>query len=520
MRENKSRMIRSTSQPLNALDLNFQPTSEQHVQQYLAESSRSRKAKAMGMVRSIGRALSLTKSKQSATSNPPIIGVRDHGPIQAYQGIKPRPLKPPFTGPTMTPLKGISDLKGSTKTVQDTRRNSHSHLPLRSRQIPRKKLPHEAVQQAHVSSNSLYNSDWNHSRHALSLFEVAVSSPPTTPGKVEMITTKYERAAYERSQLDPRITRSVLVERHLNTTHDTQIPTNFYPQLDALDGLNTITPLKRSRRKPVSSRYLSDSFESLVNSNSLHTEEGCDPLNIVRTPGSKLLSKRSPYIRDPVSTATPPTPNFGESGTPSPAKWVDASFVFAREADQNPLSSTTPFTPGQDVEAETSFDRPQNDLFDEVLTTWDLPPMSLSRSNSLILERLPSSKSTLHEQKTKLSESTGTLLNSRPVQPVPTFYPSGRSFEPIRAAQSGDRLHQHGMRIDNEGNRRKLGGRTQRAVENLEGPQREITESPPTPWKRMAALLKPKSSDSSFHLRDDTKKMMLDARKRRSKSTS
>ncbi|WWD07782.1 hypothetical protein V865_005886 [Kwoniella europaea PYCC6329] len=64
--------------------------------------------------------------------------------------------------------------------------------------------------------------------------------------------------------------------------------------------------------------------------------------------------------------------------------------------------------------------------------------------------------------------------------------------------------------------RRKVSGRVKKAVEVFEG-RRDPSESPPTPWKEMAKLLRPKKSDSSIGLQEETRQMMSEAREKMSK---
>ncbi|WWC59356.1 uncharacterized protein I303_101908 [Kwoniella dejecticola CBS 10117] len=281
----------------------------------------------------------------------------------------------------------------------------------------------------------------------------------------------------------------------------------------------------RSARKAVPSTFLNDSFESLINSATTYGSQRGDyePLHVISTPGRLNTSRSGIEPEGHGAKSTPPTPDFGGSILPQPlfsSSANDPLPVLVPEAGEDKTFDHS--VDSYDLEAETSFDRRQNDLYDEVLTSWDLPPLSLSRSNSLVLGKITDPT----HLKRNLSKSTG-LLESRPALPPQIassiLHSPASSSYPIRAVPSQNRLGDAHVDVESRelGRRgkRKLSDKVKKAVEALEGQHmdREATESPPTPWKRMASLLQPKSSESSLSLREETKRMMCEAREKRSR---
>ncbi|OCF76830.1 hypothetical protein I204_02536 [Kwoniella mangroviensis CBS 8886] len=505
----------STS-PLAPTDLNPQPLQRGGGIEYLAESSKSRRSKAMGVVNKIGRALSITKSKDRRSS------INEVRPLinPSYQGhpatsgvmYTPKALRPHFTGPLMMPLRDDECI------ITDRRRRARPPIPLRSHQLSH---PQPSTQSG---ANTLYDSRWNQSRHALSVFEM--SSSPTSDSNRVHVHPNGERDVFQQPSrpglsmpTTPKPIRNDQFHPRENVSA-TEVVTSNRP-LPVIPK-DTVTPQRRSKRKPVpvTSSFFNESFESLIEKTTPSSvEESWKPLKIVRRPSSIMLEARIKEIQAKDTIHTPPTPKFGQSlPCPSPTPSSESSTVDLQTFG-DPLIDVLP---------ETSFEIGQDNLFDEVLTSWNLPP--LSRSNSLVLDKIhPSTKPDRKKEEDRLSRSTGKLnLVSRgyrerdaEIRPVPTFYPSGRSFEPIRATKSSDMLRtiQYSNAADSREeskDQREVGGRVKKAVEVLEG-RRDPSESPPTPWKEMAKLLRPKKSDSSIGLQEETRQMMSEARERMSK---
>nr|XP_019047284.1 hypothetical protein I302_03893 [Kwoniella bestiolae CBS 10118]OCF26214.1 hypothetical protein I302_03893 [Kwoniella bestiolae CBS 10118] len=507
---NHRHLSRSSTQPLAPTDLNPQPLNRSTGIEHLAESSKSRKFRAMEVVSKIGRALSITKSKDRKVSLDEATSAFPTQPSKRYQqdeGLRPKPLKPHVTGPVMMPLRDDEWIN------RGRRRGAQPPIPLRSRH------PTSSVQ---VAPEPLYSPEWNHSLQARSLFEMPLSTVPVPEtGHRDPFSTTHStpRSSHRPQRADrhrhhPTSTASALEERPLNTfseSHGKRPITRDKPSSNLLREATTPHKLKDnvSRRKPIPSSYLNESFESLIERTTpTSVKESWRPLNIVRRPSSIMLDNVKHHeTKDTIHT--PPTPNSGRpssfhSPSPSPSPTPSAGCVGTFE---DSLLHDQP---------ENSFEVGQDNLYDEVLTSWNLPP--LSRSNSLALDKIPTSSIRPEErEQEKLSKSTGMLDHhmrkerETELKSVPAFYPSGRSFEPIRTIRCSDMLRtaQYGNPIypqQGRGDKRKMSGRVKKAVEVFEG-RRDPSESPPTPWKEMAKLLKRKESDSSIRLQDETRRM-------------
>ncbi|WWD00473.1 hypothetical protein V866_007388 [Kwoniella sp. B9012] len=515
---NNRRLSPSSTQALAPTDLNPQPLQRGSGIEHLAESSKSRRSKAMGVVNKIGRALSITRSKDRKSSinevPPPLNPSYQGHPVTSDVGLTPKPLRPHFTGPVMVPLRDDEWIN------KDRRREARPPIPLRLHQASN---PRPSTQSG---ANTMHNSRWNQSRHALTVFEMSSSATsdsnrvhrhpygdrdvfqqPSRPGLSMPTTPKSIR----NDEFHPRTNVSA-----------TEIVTSNRP-LPVIPK-DTITPQRQNKRKPVPvpSSFFNESFESLIDkSTPTSTKDSWQPLKIVRRPSSIMLETRIKELQLKDTIHTPPTPKFGQplpSQTPSGSSSPELSMVDL-QTFEDPLIDVLP---------ETSFEIGQDNLFDEVLTSWNLPP--LSRSNSLVLDEIHrSTRPSRKEEDDQLSRSTGKLsLESRgyrernaEIRPVPTFYPSGRSFEPIRSRRSSDMIRkvQYDIEADpreESKDRGKVSGRVKKAVEVFEG-RRDPSESPPTPWKEMAELLRPKESKSSIELQEETRQMMSEAREKMSR---
>ncbi|WWD07781.1 hypothetical protein V865_005885 [Kwoniella europaea PYCC6329] len=386
------------SSPLAPTDLNPQPLQRGSGIEYLAESSKSRRSKAMGVVNKIGRALSITKSKDRRSSihevSPLLNPFYQGDPVTSDARLTPKPLRPHFTGPVMVPLRDDEWIN------KERRRGARPPIPLRSHQASK---PRPSTQSG---ANTLYDSRWNQSRHAVSVFEMSCSATsdsnsahihpygdrdvfqqPSRPGLSKPTTPKHIR----NDEFHPR-----------NNVSATEIVTSNRP-LPVIPK-DIITPQRQSKRKPVpvTSSFFNESFESLIDKTiPTSVGESWQPLKIVRRPSSIMLEERIKELQLKDTIHTPPTPKSGRpfpSPTPSGSSSPELSMVDL-QTFEDPLIDVLP---------ETSFEIGQDNLFDEVLTSWNLPP--LSRSSSLVLDKIhPSTKPDRKKEEDQLSRSTGKL---------------------------------------------------------------------------------------------------------------
>ncbi|WRT64857.1 uncharacterized protein IL334_001793 [Kwoniella shivajii] len=548
-----------TSQPpsttLTPSDLNPQSPYKMGGIEYLAESSKSRRARAVGVVNKIGRALSITRAKEKFTvtrENGPFIKPiserrewaesrialargksnegGDHVPPPGRSN-QIKPLRHNLTGPRMTPLRSeIVPIPGRHRSIDELSHSKAPQLPLRSRQSWQSDTflsdPPRLSQSTHTPIHSLYNSQWNHSRQALSLFDIPLTSSydstnddiggfPLDPPASELGSLR----PYQPSSLSAHDTGAAVGGR--SDLHTVPPPGNIADNFTSSTAIKfngngwqtpgspkrplptppslIVTPIRRQgrqrRRKAVPS--FNDSSDSLLTSPST-PKAPWQPLKMTR--GAPLLQMNETVNNgnDKGIFDTPPTPNFGSIAPPSPIPSIS--------------------TVGWWNSPENSFEEGQDHLYDEVLTSWNLPP--LSRSSSLTFDKVPHQQ-TIHPltlKKDKLSRSTGSLntkyvpVTQKEVKPPPTFYPSGRSFEPIRSTCSTGFLRVQGEKEDVS--QRKISGKIKTAIEVFEG-KRDPSASPPTPFKEMAKLLKRKPSNSSMRLQEETRRMMAEARERK-----
>ncbi|WWC87005.1 uncharacterized protein L201_001887 [Kwoniella dendrophila CBS 6074] len=405
----------------------------------------------------------------------------------------------------MAPLKDHSRTDNVAKNGERWRRSPVPPIPLRSRQ--------SSIDQSHsltrrpasihldqMESILLYNSQANPARQAISLYEMPLN------------TTSSSHRYGDMTEI------ANIPKTDFRQIHDPDSPTRRRsPKLSSQ--VNTVTPRCQGRRQPVPSFFLNESFESLIKSTtpkSISEVEEWKPLRVNRQTSTSGPLNQVSYMLKENNIATPPTPNFGDIPPSNPS-----STTSSLEETMEYPEYDSPFLP----EPENSFEVGQDNLFDEVLTSWNLPPLSISRSDSLVLDNIPLQpqrpKSPTPEN-SKLSRSTGFLDKTRrkpnKIEPTPTFYPSGRSFEPIRAVKSNDLLMRSSLNIgDRKIEENWAVGRVKKAVEALEE-KRDLSESPPSPWKEMEKLLQRKRSSSSMKLHEETRRMMFEARQKRSHS--